>query len=467
MHPIVVGLVAALALAVGPGEPEALVARLGAPRLADREAAAAALTALGPDAIPALLAARHTSNLEARARVAALLDALEATRISAPTKLLLDFEQASLEQVARTLGQRAGVRILLEPESSPNWKTTIVKLVDPEPVLFWEAINRLCKVGGLRIAPGDAWRFRQMAGNGRPEDRGSPLLALMATTVAPAPSSIDGAFLVSLTGLHRSREVAFPAPVGPPGTAQPEPLLTDRFQAMIQVAVEPRMNIAQVGPAQDVEGQDDRGQALSSPTSTGGVRPMLEPGQGLPIGPGDTSIGSMQVPLVYPETQGTTIKRLKGMIPVVISGRRPNALIASLTEGLGKVVQDDDTAMQVHSVQVDQQTKRTTIEFSVWPKAGQPGGPPRPSIPGIPNRPGSGPGRAGLLVDPARVEVRDADGKRCRLNAFTSRPEGLVSRCHWVLDPAPGIGLPTEIRFETHVWTTVEVSFEFRDLPMP
>jgi hypothetical protein len=464
VQPIVLGLVAALALAAGPGEPEALVARLGAPRLADREAAATALTKLGPDAIPALLAARHTDNLEARSRVAALLDALEAAKISAPTRLVLDFEQASLEQIARTRGQRAGVRILLEPESSPNWKTMMVRLVEPEPVLFWDAVGRLCKAGNLRIAPGDAWRFRQMAGNGRPEDRGSPLLALMASTVAPAPASIDGAFLVSVNALHRSREVTFPAPSGPPDAAPPQAQLTDRFQAILQVAVEPRMNIAQVGPAREVEGLDDRGQALSMTTSTG-VRAPLEPGQGLPMGPADGSIGTVTVPLVYPETQGTTIRLLKGVVPVVVAGRRPNALVASLTEGLGKLVQDDDTAMQVHSVQVDQQTKRTTIEFSVWPKAGQPGGPPRPLAPGLPNR--QGPGRSGMLVDPSRVEVRDADGKRCRLNAFTSRHEGVVSRCHWVIDPGPGIGLPTEIRFETQVWTTVEVSFEFHDLPMP
>jgi hypothetical protein len=462
VQPIVLGLVAALALAAGPGDPEALVARLGAPRLADREAAAAALTKLGPDAIPALLAARHTANLEARARVAALLDALEAAKISAPTRVLLDFEQASLEHVARTLGQRAGVRILLEPESSPNWKTTMVRLVEPEPVLFWDAIGRLCKAGNLRIAPGDAWRFRQMNGNGRPEDRGTPLLALMASTVAPAPASIDGAFLVSLNGLNRSREVTFPAPTGRPDAAQPEATLTDRFLAILQVAAEPRISIAQVGPAHDVEGLDDRGQTLGTATSTG-TRSPLEPGQGPSLGSGDSSIASVQVPLNYPETQGTTIKHLKGMLSVVVSGRRPDALAASLTGGLGKVVQDDDTALQVQSIQVDEKTKRTTIDFSVWPKAGQPGGPPRPLIQGIPNRPG----RTGMLVDPSRVEVRDADGKRCRLNAFTTRSEGVVSRCRWVIDPAPDIGPPTEIRFETQVWTTVEVAFEFHDVPMP
>src|SRR5262249_10578840 len=110
-----------LGLAAGP-DAEALIARLGSSRYAEREEAAAALAKIGRDALPALKKAVDSRDPEVRARASALIDRIDSELLTRPTRVTLDFQDRPLDEIARALSERCGVAILLEPEDAPMWK---------------------------------------------------------------------------------------------------------------------------------------------------------------------------------------------------------------------------------------------------------------------------------------------------------------------------------------------------------
>src|SRR5437763_1828212 len=113
---IVASLVLSAALVrVGEPDPPALVGRLGAPRWADREAAARALERRGRAALPALRAGRESRDPEVRARAAALIERIESGALVQPTLVRLDYRDRPLADVVRDLADRAGMPLVLDP----------------------------------------------------------------------------------------------------------------------------------------------------------------------------------------------------------------------------------------------------------------------------------------------------------------------------------------------------------------
>src|SRR4051812_47892529 len=111
----VANLLLAVAMGLGPTTPapglgpDALIARLGSPRYADREAATAALRRLGPAALPALRSARSARDAEVRARAAALLERVESELMVRPTLVRLDYRDRPLAEVVKDLGRQTGI----------------------------------------------------------------------------------------------------------------------------------------------------------------------------------------------------------------------------------------------------------------------------------------------------------------------------------------------------------------------
>src|SRR4051794_17626013 len=84
-------------------DPAALVAQLGSPRYAEREAAAGALERAGRPAIAALRAARDARDPEIRTRAAALIHRIEGALLTQPTLVTLDFEDQPLPEVVKAM----------------------------------------------------------------------------------------------------------------------------------------------------------------------------------------------------------------------------------------------------------------------------------------------------------------------------------------------------------------------------
>src|SRR3954451_13005245 len=152
-----------LLLLVAPEEPPgpgALIDRLVSPHSAERTAAAEALERMGAEAVPALREARLSPDLGLRARAAALLDAIEGRELALPTLVTLDFRDRPIGEVVAAVAERGKVSLALEPAGDNRWTTRRISLATTGPLPFWEAVDRLCQAGRLRLASPDESGFR-------------------------------------------------------------------------------------------------------------------------------------------------------------------------------------------------------------------------------------------------------------------------------------------------------------------
>ena len=106
----------------------ALVRQLGAPRFADRQAAALELERIGSRAMPALRTARLSRDMEIKTRAQTLLVKIETALLTQPTSVRLDFDGATLSDVATSLSSQTGFKIALYPQNLPRWKNQRVTI---------------------------------------------------------------------------------------------------------------------------------------------------------------------------------------------------------------------------------------------------------------------------------------------------------------------------------------------------
>jgi hypothetical protein len=141
---------AASALAAHAAEPADLVAKLGAPRFADREAAGRELLRAGSASMPALQAAATGSiDAEVRTRSLALLEVLgrqsESAKVLQVKSVELDFRGQPLGAVVAKLKERTGIPLALARVADAGRPITLVG----GPVAPWEAVAKLCDAAGL------------------------------------------------------------------------------------------------------------------------------------------------------------------------------------------------------------------------------------------------------------------------------------------------------------------------------
>lgn len=443
-------------------DPGAMVARLGANRYSEREAASRALERLGRPALPALRAARDSRDPEIRTRAAGLLHKIEGALLTQPTHVRLNFDHTPLVQVTRSLSQQAGFKVALYPENLGKWNYTKVTLHQPEPVTFWKAVDLICDAAELQQSPG----LHGIAGPREPT---------FALTNGPSgsitPNSDHGPFRVSVLGVHYQRDLNY-GPAGPAARGvgfggdaglrragapalqtRIYPVVTEQFSASLALAAEPRLNLTQNGPLQITEAVDDRGQSLLPPIDETAAGGRLE---GY-FGPMSGSVLHLQAQLHRPAVPGRTIKRLRGTIPLNICSRRPDPLRVPLDQATGKRFANSEVDLTVHSIRPGVVGSQTLLELSV--KANE-----RASA-------------ADQADAEAFVELYPVDTHRLQLEIVDKRgqlvtwfPSGLnseTSRLTLTLNGQVGKLVLKEVRYYTLTRATVSVPFEFRDIPMP
>jgi hypothetical protein len=459
-------MVAFLALLVlgGPPAPDelaALISRLGSPRSAERAAAAAALEQMGPAAVPALQEARQARDLELRARAAALLDAIDGRSLTLPTLVTLDFHDRSIAEVVAAIADRSKAELILEPEADDRWKSRRVSLEEPAPLPFWEALDRLCQVAGLRLLVGpEQTGFRGLnpfAPGGFPEPQprqrtGRELILVANEPYMPFPVAHSGVVDVVLLTLHHQRDRVFGQ--NEPGFGTSSAVV--RFTAGVQVRVEPRLTLLSIGPPEGVEAIDDRGQSLR-PDSVPIIRRPSSPrfnGNGAPR-------TSVEIVLKYPERPGKTIRRLGGILPLLIAGRRPDPLVVPLERSRDRVFSAGETMLAIHDVKALPNSRGSVVELTL-------------TVPDLssPNKAPTWPteARAGIrppLQTTPQIDFVDAQGRVCQSFAVAPHHLGDGSRKALQVQPAEGTGPPVEVRYYELAWTRAEVPFAFENLPMP
>lgn len=131
-----------------PSRVAGLIAKLGSPRFAEREAAGRTLDALGESALDSLRTALKADDAEVRRRAAALVEGIEHraanARLLQPAAIALNFQDVPLAQAVATLRQETKLDVQLNDRVGRRTVTVVAK-----PLPVWEALELFCRKAGL------------------------------------------------------------------------------------------------------------------------------------------------------------------------------------------------------------------------------------------------------------------------------------------------------------------------------
>jgi hypothetical protein len=443
-------------------DPTALVVELGSSRYADRESAARALERLGRPALGALRSARVARDPEVRTRAGILAHKIESALLTQPSRLRLDFQNAPLSDVARALSVQTGFRIDLYPYNLTKWRQKRVSLSEPAPVEFWKVIDRLCDLAGLQYNP-------SMHSSG---GQSEPIFGLtdgIGRTLTPV--SDDGPFRVSVLSIDYQRHLIY-APSGPglrvpppprpaglevlpveaPSAPRLNPVTNIQFSVELLVAAEPRLILSHVGRLQLVEAIDDLGNSL---IPDGRSEMIHHAGYlGMATGP----VVRVQAPLRRPDAAGTSIKKLRGFVPLTVSSRRPDPLVVPLGHAVGKSFENEAHRLTVHDIRPTPTNRNLLVQLSITstdPDASSDQIDPDVLVDGF------------QRADPQHLQIEVYDTTGRLVPWFQSRTDVETSRFTLTLANQTEISQLKELRFYSLTRASVKVPFEFADIPMP
>ena len=156
-----------------------------------------------------------------------------------PTMVDLDFQDRPMYEVLQVLSVRTGCPLRIY-ELQKDWLDTRITIHEPAPLPFWQAVDRLCAVGGFQtnLGMGGVSFFRdEIAG----------------------PTSDYGAFRVQLYDITyngRYRSLHLKRPTGTEGTEGEDSVIN------LHIMVEPRIMIRNNGDLKNLAVIDDLGQSL-------------------------------------------------------------------------------------------------------------------------------------------------------------------------------------------------------------
>jgi len=131
-------------------DPAALVEKMGSASYAEREAAKS-LESLGGKALPALRSALKSKDAEVRLRARTMINKIEGNLLVQETPVRLDFKDATLDEIFKSLSKQAGFNISLASRGPMNlgMPKERISLQDSKPVPFWKAIDRVFEAAHL------------------------------------------------------------------------------------------------------------------------------------------------------------------------------------------------------------------------------------------------------------------------------------------------------------------------------
>ena len=327
----------------GDQDPLALVARLGAGIATRTVKRPPRRQHLGRAALPALLAARDSRDLEVRTRASGLIQKIEGALLIEPTRIRLDIDRMPLIDVVRSFSLQAGFKVALSPENLPRWKSTRVTLHMTHAVDFWRAVDQLRDVAGVQYNPG-------MSGYaGKPSRHSRRPMARFART---RRASDHGPFRVSLLGLHYQRRCQLRRDwwnrrASVSGRRQTGWTRRGWRRRSVQSGCKRSVfrSFAGCGRAatflvseratQVIESVDNRGNLLTPIASDGPAYNRSAGYFGMANGP----VMQLQLLCTVPTRLVNRSRSFAGIIPVTISSRKPNPLVVSLIDGVGKAVE--------------------------------------------------------------------------------------------------------------------------------
>jgi len=426
-------LLALCGWADGP-DPAARVADLASSREAVRAEAAGTLEELGRPALPALYRVRDSDDPDLRRRVEHLIDLIERQHLLRATRVRLDFEDVALTAAANALQAQTGFPVVVGPDEALRGRRVTLRV--PEPVPFWQALDRLGAACGVRHHPGVPFG---------PFPR-EPAVLLGPADGPPVPVSDDGPFRVHLVRLARHREVI---PGRPPAGARHR----ESLSADLQVFAEPGLAVNPTGPVLLEEAVDDRGQDLRPESVAGSSLGRLRPPR---FEEGYAAL--FPLPIRLSPVAGTgRLRRLKGRVPISVVARTGDPLVVPLAGAEGKSFSKGGIALGVAGV--NHTGKNTSFALTIRAEQNGRPAPPEPARP------------LGEFQPPYWVEdhvqIQDDQGRVLWWNPGPQRTlngGGLETLLTVYSEQGDR---PARVLYYGVVGAKTEVVFEFKDLPLP
>jgi hypothetical protein len=408
----------------------------------------------------------------------------ELDRISRPTLIRLDFRDQPLGAIIDTLNarHRLGLAVQLDPpperglvpvvpdassRSAPG-REQRVTLVAENPLPFWGAIDRLCEAARMQ--------YRLSEPRNSLVDQG--VFVLMPDRTGRGPVSDSGPFRVQVTRVDAVYENDFAADAG---AATPGARPSNDRDLMVSLAIfaEPGLSLQMTGPIAIEEARDENDRSLLLPASPHAELRREDLQRIRVFGPYLTQV---RVKLQAPELTCTTIRQMRGRIPVVAFVKHAAPLVISLKrkEDLGTPFRGGETTIVVTKVNPDPED--CTFDLTLTPS---------PDGTTLANR-----REPGWLASPAASKGRELDalelyddrGVKIPFEC-TERTEGVeatgkftrlrVSPCPTFDGPAgaapaerPGaqpsrIPVVAELRYYESNPVPTEIPFDLRDIPIP
>jgi hypothetical protein len=420
--------------------PRELIAHLDSPDRVVREEAARTLEELGAEALPALRAALEAAKEpEARDRLTELIARVVARSLDRPTMVALDVDDRPLGEAVEALATRSGFALTLDAPALAGKRVT-VRASGSLP--FWEAVDRLGRAGHVRDDPGP---HREYFGR-----KVKPSTIYLVAGDPPALTAYSGPLRIHLFAAHRHRDVNFEADSPSRDVQKRSATVTIEVQAF----VEPGRFLNANGLPR-LEAVDERGRAIS-PQPAGASEHHQRGGNSWLI-PGRISLLHWHVPLGLPDLPVRSPLKLRGVLPVVITSRRPDPLVIPMVGTAGKTFRLGPRVVRIENTS-GYRPGTTMVEISLSEDA----------IPADHTRTSIGPETdyiGDFLSD--RIEFDDAEGYPLRWHFLFGSPASTtndeIKVQTFVSGPAP----PVQLRVYRLYRLATEIPFEFAEIPSP
>jgi hypothetical protein len=436
------------ALATVPEEepdPALLVAKLSSAEPAERAAATDSLKALGRQALPALQRAMTAGNADVRERASTLWETILRDLMTRPSLVRLVGRDRPLAKVLEDLATQTGLTLQVDQSVQER----LVALREPAPVSFWTALERL-GLGGIHYHHPGEGKFPRL------DLREAP---------APAFTTTDGAFRVSLTGLHlhHDRQLVrgpwvridrFGQRINVPDEGGKGDSAT--FFGDVEVNVEPRMWFTQEAPARLIEAGDDLGQSLVPEPADLATR-LNDNAHFVFYGGRGVAQVRTEFHLRLTDRPGR-VARLRGVVPVMLYLRRPEPmLVIPLSGAVGKTFRCDDAEFTISTVNDSPMTTSVsmTVRLNV-DKADLPANPDRELIMS----------RLQVMGE-HQLQLTDGAGKVLADSISSGSGGGDTPSVYEFTMATFRNGGATHLRYFSMLRVRSEAAFDFRDVPLP
>ncbi len=416
-----------------------LIEQLGSSDFRTREVAHQRLEGLGPEALPALREAQAHADAEVRRHLDELIPRLHRAALLAPKRVTLQLNQRPIREALAELAKQTGYKVTLWPDApANNEREKHVHTFALHNLSFWEAFDKLCEETGLQLEPNygdDTLRLRF-------QDQFVPFIYR------------DGPFRIVAQGFNYNRSNHFGSlPRNPsPSTGGRN---SEQLSCTLTISVEPKMPLLGIGEIKLLAAFDDQNHSLLADSSRG---MMVGGPRHYRYGGYRSYSQQVQVNLVWGAKTAQTVQLLKGTMPVtLLAEQKPHIVVENILSAQGKKFQEGNTNLDVEEVKQDANGaggKTYQLKLSLRETRKD-------------NNPNDYSWVNSLYQ---RIELQDAKGGKFGsrgMHWLNTTPTSVQGTFLYGDQGNGQLGPPAKLVYYSWVTIDHEVTFEFKNLPLP